>query len=90
MSYKEGGWKDKYIIYKRASRVRRWGMFKGTEYFVKVKVSPEAKYFVLRYDEDPHARKAMLVYAESVKKDNPKFAADILAKLNGVAGPAKQ
>jgi hypothetical protein len=42
---------------------------------------PQADYFVLRIDEDPHARKALAIYAESLAYDNPLFAYDILVKL---------
>jgi hypothetical protein len=41
----------------------------------------EADYFVLRIDEDPHARNALAVYAESLAYDNPLFAYDIVTKL---------
>jgi hypothetical protein len=61
MSYKEGGWKLKYIIEK----------VDGSP------VDSEAEYFVLRLDKDPHARVAALSYADSVEGDNPVFAADI-------------
>ena len=61
MSYKEDGWKLKYIIEK----------VDGSP------VDPDAEYFVLRLDKDPHARVAALAYADSVEKDNPVFATDI-------------
>ncbi len=38
-------------------------------------------YFVLRYDADPHARAAMLAYADSVDVDNAQFAKDIRKRL---------
>jgi hypothetical protein len=38
---------------------------------------PDARYFVLRYDTDPHARVAMVAYAESVERDNPQLARDL-------------
>ena len=60
--YEHGGWKDKYIITKRHGN--------GP-------VDKTAKYFVLRYDKDPHARVAMAAYADSVELVNPKFAEDI-------------
>lgn len=44
-------------------------------------VDPEADYFVLRLDKDPHARKAALQYALSVRKDNRQLHDDIVAKL---------
>lgn len=42
-------------------------------------VDPDAAYFVLRVDGecDPHARKALAVYADSVEVDNPVFADSI-------------
>jgi len=51
-------------------------------------IDPEAEYFVLRLDTDPHARKAAVTYAQSVKPENPKFSADIfrwVRKLNMMA-----
>jgi len=33
--------------------------------------------FVLRYDRDPHARAALLAYAESCEAENPLLAADL-------------
>jgi hypothetical protein len=38
-------------------------------------------YFVLRYDRDPHARKALLVYAESVRGENEELYRDLLDEL---------
>ncbi len=40
-------------------------------------VDPNAHYFVLRVDKAPHAREAMMAYAESVREENPQLAADI-------------
>jgi len=37
-----------------------------------------AVYFVLRVDEDPHARKALRAYAESVEDENDVLASDLL------------
>lgn len=34
-------------------------------------IEPKARYFVLRYDTDPAARQALMVYAELVGKENP-------------------
>jgi len=42
---------------------------------------PNAEYFVLRIDSDPHARKAALVYAESIQEENPNLAVDIYAQV---------
>ena len=47
------------------------------------KVDPDARYFVLRIDTDPHARIALRAYGKSVKKENPKLAAEIEAYLYG-------
>jgi hypothetical protein len=43
---------------------------------------PEAIYFVLRLDTDPHARAAALAYAHSVKPTNLNLAMDIMLKVN--------
>ena len=45
-------------------------------------VDPNAQYFVLRIDEDPHARRAVAAYADSVKEDNPAFSADLVNWLH--------
>jgi hypothetical protein len=37
-----------------------------------------AVYFVLRIDEDPHARKALRAYAESVADENDALSSDLL------------
>ena len=80
--YKQGGWEDKYIIYKWKTRTRRkQSDWESDTYRVKVPVDPDAKYFVLRYDKDPNAVVAMLAYADSVEAVNPEFADDIRAKL---------
>ena len=66
--YKNGGLYKKYII----------GKTNGNP------IDPEAEYFVLRFDKDPHARTALIAYAESVKSDNEQFHYDILDKLNQI------
>ena len=86
MSYKEGGWVDKYMLRKVAKKCRgcrglKWCKEAAYNCPVTESVSPEAKYFVLRLDTDPHARKAMEAYANSVETDSPEFANDIRAKL---------
>lgn len=43
---------------------------------------PNAIYFVLRLDTDPHARAAALAYANSIKPSNLNLAMDIMLKLN--------
>ena len=40
-------------------------------------VIEEPPIFVLKPRHDPHARKAMLTYAESCESDNPELAHDI-------------
>ncbi len=67
--YKNGGLKNKYIIKKTNGQP----------------VSPEAQYFVLRLDKDPHAVKAALAYADSVEIDNPALA----FQLRGLAMQCK-
>lgn len=64
-SYKKGGWEYKYHIEK----------VDGSP------VDPEAEYFVLRLDKDPHARVAAMAYAESVRRVNYQFADDIVSHV---------
>jgi hypothetical protein len=40
-------------------------------------IDNDAVYFVLRVDEDPHARKALRAYAESVALENDVLANDL-------------
>ncbi len=42
---------------------------------------PDADYFVLRLDNDQHARIAAYHYALSVKDDNPNLAFDLQRKI---------
>ncbi len=63
--YKKGGWRKKYIIRKASGNP----------------IAGRARYFVLRFDIDPHARVAMAAYADSVESVNPKFAEDIRKKI---------
>lgn len=44
-------------------------------------MDPNAWYFVLRVDKDPHARVAAEAYAESVRKDNPRLANELMKRL---------
>ena len=84
MSYKEGGWKQKYVI-KKIERYLDWSDRDGGNWCERlVDPDPEAHYFVLRFDTDPHARKALETYANSVEVDNPEFAADIRQKLSEI------
>ena len=87
MSYKEGGWQNKYRIQKyvgqsgcncREAHCGCWTLSKP----IFEDVDPEAVYFVLRLDTDPHARAAAREYARSVKDENPEFAEDILKKIH--------
>jgi len=48
-------------------------------------IDPNALYFVLRYDIDPHAREAVLAYAKSVADENPILAHDLLEELERTA-----
>lgn len=94
--YKNGGWKDKYIIFKRCTFCNEtgwdgWIPPPGSEIPGQIcqqckgkgviPVDPKAIYFVLRLDEDPHARAAAVAYAKSIEKENPHFAMDIRHKL---------
>jgi hypothetical protein len=45
---------------------------------------PGATYFVLRIDQDPHARKALETYALSVTQDNPTLTDDLWKLLQNV------
>lgn len=44
-------------------------------------VDPNAAYFVMRLDTDPHARRAAGAYADSIAEENPELAADLLEIL---------
>lgn len=44
-------------------------------------IDPEARYFVLRYDTDSAARKALAVYARYIEAENPDLARDLRSKL---------
>lgn len=52
---------------------------------------PEARYIVLDYSgADPHAVKALQVYADSVESENAEFAADLRTALSDPHnGPAQ-
>ena len=72
--YLIGGWREKYFIAKQVHDDA--GAMTGITF-----TDPDALYFVMRYDEDPHARVAMEAYSDSVWQDNPVFADDIMGKL---------
>lgn len=42
---------------------------------------PEARYLVLDYAGDPHAKAAITAYADSIETDNPAMAADLRQAL---------
>jgi hypothetical protein len=64
-SFKNGGIKNKYEIKK----------IDGS------RMDPEAWYFVLRVDKDPHAQIAAMAYAYSVKEDNEVLSQELLDKI---------
>ena len=68
--YLEGGLKNKYVIAKTDGSP----------------VAPEAEYFVLRIDADPHARRALAHYADSVAADNLQLAREIREWLERTEG----
>lgn len=88
--YKHGGWKNKYLIRKLCGDCKGSGEERGFMVWQcdtcggvgSLPCDENAVYFVLRLDEDPHARKAALSYAESVEAENPQFAADIRELVN--------
>lgn len=60
--YKNGGLRQKYNITKTSGEP----------------IDDGAVYFVLRVDEDPHARAALRAYAGSVADENDVLASDLL------------
>lgn len=44
-------------------------------------ILPEARYFILRYDNDRCARVALMIYAEKVADRNRLLAADLIKAL---------
>ena len=73
-NYKDGGFDNKYIITKRSGKP----------------TDPNAMYFVLRLDKDPHARKAALAYAKSVKSDNLQLSNELTKAVARAAVQAKR
>lgn len=65
-NYKHGGYDKKYIITKKSGKP----------------INPNADYFVLRVDKDPHALVALESYANSVKVDNMELYNDLIQKIN--------
>jgi hypothetical protein len=99
--YQQGGWRDKYAVFKRCKICDgRQTILKDGENLDRVHImcpacsgtglsprDPEAVYFVLRLDDDPHARAAAAAYANSVQRENPQFAIDIRKKLEDTWKP---
>jgi hypothetical protein len=67
-NYKNGGLDIKYNITKKDGRP----------------VDPNAKYFVLRLDKDPHALEAIHAYINSVMSDNAELATDLLELVEDI------
>jgi hypothetical protein len=49
-------------------------------------IDPEADYFVLRLDTDPHARVAALAYADSIEPGNPRLAFELRQRVGDLNG----
>jgi hypothetical protein len=67
-NYKNGGLDNKYIITKKNGNP----------------VDPNAVYFVLRLDKDPHALNAIETYMKSVSKDNKELAEDLSKMISNI------
>jgi hypothetical protein len=68
---------------------RRGGLEKGRYVVLRSDGSPlppESRVFVLRYDSDPHARRAILLYADAVQEENPTLAEDLRREILQVEG----
>lgn len=53
-------------------------------------IRDEARYIVLNYAQDPHAKAALTAYADSIEGENPTMAADVRACLtNPTAFPSQ-
>jgi len=48
-------------------------------------VDPQAQYFVLRLDTDPHARVAARAYASSIQSEDPLLSAEMMAWIFSLA-----
>jgi hypothetical protein len=71
-SYKVGGLiKNKYVIAKTDGQP----------------IDEKAAYFLLRLDEDPHARMAAMMYAASVEQENPQLARELRAWVGEFESP---
>ena len=47
-------------------------------------IDPEADYFVLRLDKDPHARTAAIAYSDACFFDNQALSGDLLDRINEI------
>lgn len=65
MSYNKGGFEPRFNITRTDGK----------------EISPDRRYIVLDYANDPHAKKALSVYADSIEKDNPVMARDLRQAL---------
>ena len=88
-SYRNGGWTDKYVIFKRCPACAGQAHSCGECVHGLLPVESDAVYLVLRLDADLHARAAARACADSVEKENPQFAADIRHKLATTPEPAQ-
>lgn len=65
-NYKEGGLEPRYKLEKTNGEA----------------MDADAKYFILRYDKDPHAQVAILAYAKSVENENPQLSRDLIKEVD--------
>jgi hypothetical protein len=61
-NYKKGGYEKRFIVQKANGEP----------------TDPNADYFVLRLDKDPHALEALYTYALSIIGDNKQFSSDLM------------
>ena len=88
-NYKKGGYERRYHIQK-IKKGKGESFFNDPNPDYLEPTSPNADYFVLRLDKDPHAQKALIAYMESVRKDNEQFANDLEDKLVNEYGWEKE
>jgi len=67
-NYQKGGLESRYKVVKTNGEL----------------IDPKAKYFILRYDKDPHAVEALKTYINSVELENPQLANDLRKELNEI------
>jgi hypothetical protein len=87
---KKNGEEDLYELYAKSeipgleSNYKKGGL-ESSKYQIKKTdgstMDPNAWYFVLRIDKDPHAKIAAISYAMSVKKDNLRLAIELLSAV---------